>query len=711
MKRNFWRFFIATVISVGGFCGTVVWFKLGKDDRAHGTRKPLAQLSQSTNEVQRKPLQRVIWESVNKNDELFTGEAIRTAPNAEAQLLFLKTGTLVHLDPDSLVVLEENDKGLILDFLQGNLFVQASGKGDAGAQELTLKSGSGEIKVNSADLSLSKNKNGRVDLEVHRGEATLKQGNKKTALDTTHSAELSDQGVTLATDHIQVFRPLAGESVYLNLAKSEKLNLTWKPLAPGYTITTEFGETRGALTKQGAASAPGEVGQVAFKAKPGRWFLRLTATPTAPDSKLPALASSVIPFTVGPKSPPTLVEPRQEASVLKIDTGSQVTFKWLSRHKFVSQVFEMASDPSFKNADVRENLTGEATNFRKKISEGTHYWRVTGFLKHKEKNEPLSSAPGKFSVVAQRELKPPTLLWPPHQHRLTLPEVQKNNLTLKWQKPKDVERLHVLVEMKNKDAWKKIYDQDTDLAAAKVTDLTPGEYRWQVASYEEDSERSKVSKLFSFTIEDLAHLEWVNVEPTVEYEFSTPAPSLSARWKAPVGNELKYRFKVSPAQEEGETGKWQMTKQTLFDIAVPSEGAFIAVVEALNNRDLLVARSEPKTFTVKRRPLLPAPRWAADTPEVLKSDSKGNLTFAWQQVEGAERYLMILESPDGAVIEQKEISRTTASLSRLKPGEYHVHLKSVDGLKRPGLNGDKRKVSVPNSSDIRAPKIKAMKVK
>ena len=72
---------------------------------------------------------------------------------------------------------------------------------------------------------------------------------------------------------------------------------------------------------------------------------------------------------------------------------------------------------------------------------------------------------------------------------------------------------------------------------------------------------------------------------------------------------------------------------------------------------------------------------------------------------------MILESADGKVVDQKEISRTTASLSRLKPGQYQVHLKSIDDFKRPGLDGEKRKLEVPNASDIRAPKIKAMKVK
>src|SRR3954468_13264539 len=127
MKKNLWRVAVALIISSGGFVGTVVWFESGKAESQRGDKRPRARLNNSNNEVQRKPLKRVIWESINRNDELFPGEAVRTAPNADARLFFLKSGTMVHLEPDSLVVLEETEKGLSLDFLQGNLFVQSQG--------------------------------------------------------------------------------------------------------------------------------------------------------------------------------------------------------------------------------------------------------------------------------------------------------------------------------------------------------------------------------------------------------------------------------------------------------------------------------------------------------------------------------------------------------------------------------------------------------
>jgi hypothetical protein len=708
MKKNLSRLIVALVISSGCYFATDRIFRESGGDDANGNRKAVAHLSDSTNEVQRKPVKRVIWQSVNKNDDLFPGEAIRTAPNAEAQLFFMKTGTKVHLDPDSLVILEETDKGVSLDFLQGNMFVQSTEKGGEG---LTLKTGNGEIKLKSADMSLSKNQNGHVNLEVHRGEAELNQGTKKTSLNKDKSAELSDQGVSVANDRMQVFRPLAGETLYLDLAKSDKLDLGWKPLPPGYTVSIELGTTRGNLQKLATTSAPGEAGKILLSAKPGRWYVKIVAKSDNP--KLPILASSAIPFTVEPKSPPSLVEPRQDALIIKQTPSDPVTLKWFGRHKFSGQYLEIATDAQFKNIKVSEKeLAGHLDTYAAKIDEGNYFWRVTSYLTLNGKSEGLRSTVGKFTVTAKLNITPPTPASPTNDQHLSFLDTQKTGVPLKWQNPRGVERVKAVVEHKVGDTWKTVMDRELETTSVQVPDLQPGQYRWKISSMDPKGGESKPGPTLQFTIEDVPKIEWLAKSPSAdtEYEFETPTPSLRAQWKAPATPPASYRFKVAL---EGATdgAVWQNTKQALLDIPVPAEGRYQAVVEALNAKGQLVAQSDLKIFVVKRRPLLPAPQWSATTPNILKADGKGNLTLGWEQVEGAQNYLMILETDDGKVLQEKEISRNTASLSRLKPGQYKVHLKSVDGLKRMSLGGDKRKLEVPNSSDIRAPKIKAMKVK
>jgi hypothetical protein len=702
MKRNLKRLIIALIISASGFAFTQIWFTSSNKTRHMADQKPVAHLSETTNDVKRKPQRRVIWESVSKNDDLYPGEAIRTSANGEAKIKLVKSGAVIHLDPDSLVVLEESGNGLALDFLQGNLFVQSS---EAGATDgLTLKTGKGEIKLKSADMSLSRDQAGQVSLEVYKGQAELQQGAQKLSLEKDKSASLGEGGMTIAKDRVQILYPQAGESILLNLTKGEKLDVSFKPLPAGYNVTAEWGHKRQSL-KPAGSSVAGDAGKITVNGKSGKWFLRLVAQSS--DPALPPLNSIIVPLHIDPKSPPALIEPTAETPVIKANKEAAVTFRWLNRHRLQSQILEVAADPLFKNVKVKQTLRGEDDNFESALPDGTYWWRVTGFLKIKDKVEPLMSPVIKFTAQSTFEIKPPALVWPADQQKLSYSETQKSGVTFKWQAPTGLNTFHALVEKKTKDGWKPVIDRDFETLTTKLTDPSSGTYQWKVATLDPKGGESKTSPTFTFVIEEMPKIEWVE-QPDI-YEYPTPTPTLHAQWK-PMASAASYRYRIAAKNNSNEPS-WEPTKQNLFEANVPAEGEYEATVEALNSKGQTIAQSAPKTFTVKRRPLLPAPQWAENTPESLKADPKGNLSFGWEQVDGANHYLMILESEDGKVVDKKEVKRTTASLTRLKPGQYKVKLMTVDTLQRPSEQASTKDLYVPTLSDIKAPKIKNMKVK
>jgi hypothetical protein len=713
MRRNLWRLAFALVISSGCFLATVIWFQTGQvKDRSDSGKKAVARLSQASHEVQRKEVSRVIWENISRNDELFAGEAVRTTEKADADIQLLKTGTVIHLEPDSLIVLEENDNGLALDFLQGNLFVQggaAAPTGSGGAAPgagLTLKTGSGQIQMKSADMSLSKDQSGRVNLEVFKGQATLQQDGRKLDIAKNNGVVLSDKGVSETKERLQLLSPQAGQTVLLNLTRGQKLDLGWKPLPAGYTVAAEVGPSRSALRP--LASFPGESGHAGIHQRPGKWYLRLVATST--DASKPRLTSLVTPFTVEPKAPPVLIEPMPENPVLKASPDAHVQFRWLNRNKYISQLFEVADDDRFTKVITRQALAGEVDSFETPVPDGLHYWRVTGYLKEKDKTEGLSSRGFRLEVSSSWKIQPPEPLGPSAGQRLSMAEARRKGVTLRWKAPLGVKRFKVTTSRREGAAWVASHEQETEATMLKLADVQPGTYRWTVASLDPKGGSAQTAGPFEFTIDNLPKVEWAQTDgDSSVYQFTTPTPSLATQWKA-VDGASSYRYRVS-AEGAQDAGPWRVTKLNSFDITVPDEGRYNAAVQALDDKGQVSAESESRAFEVKRHPLLPAPRWAEQTPEVLKSDRKGNLSLGWEEVEGARQYLILLQSPDGKLIEQKSVSRNTASLNRLKPGEYQVRVKPVDSFQRPGGESEARKVEVPVTSDIRAPKIKAMKVK
>lgn len=702
MRRNLWRITVALMLSIGGFMGTQYWFENSKDKTVARNRVSMAQLSHAVNEVQRKAVQRVIWESISKNDELYAGEALRTAPNAEAQILF-KSGTVVRLAPDSLIVLEENAKGVRLDFLSGNMFIQNENKTDS----LTVSTGQGDIDLKSVDLSLSKVAGGTVHLDIHSGSAEINQGQKKTLLTQQQSLSLSGKGIQVDNDHLKLLTPAPGQTQFLS--HQQPLLLSWRPLPPGYMVEVELGKSRQQLNKSKRAPLLGSLGSAPLPIKPGAWQIRLTARDTK--GQRPTLTSQVTSFQVEAKTPPQLTEPAADARVTVLPVDRRVTFHWVNRHQFQSQTFELTDDQNFKNIKNRAELSGELSTHQLPLENGIYYWRVTGKLK----SEGLVSSILMFSVDTEKGVPQPALVFPADKSHHSLAQVRSSGLNFQWENGRENAKSIFKLEQKSGATWKTIRNQSTEASLLSLKEFTAGTFRWHVVALPEPPATKPVlSKVFEFNVEPTPILEWAHPAPSLQYEFTGAAPSLSLAWKAwtpPAGVEIKYRYQIAGQSESLDTSNARLTKQTSFSVNLESEGHYQARVEALTIDDHLLAQSAVKLIQVKRQVLLPAPQWGTATPDVIQSDSKGNLQVDWMAVDGAKHYLLILESAKGKVVKQSEILRTTASLTELQPGEYSVRLKSVDARLRPGPDSEIRKIIVPTPLKMRAPKIKLMKVK
>lgn len=700
MNRNIKRVAFALIVSAGSFFGTVVWFNAGQMESRVTDSHPIAKLNESKLEVQRKPQRRVIWENVNKNDSLFAGETIRTSAGAEAEILLLKSNTIIKLEPESQVILEENEKGLSLNFLEGNLYVQSSGTtGDNG---LTLKSGNSQVKLTSADLSLSKEQSGAVNMAVFKGQAELEQGGKKIALDKETSATLSGDQLSVDKDRIQVLWPKVSEPVLLNLVRNEQLEVRFKPLSPSYTVSVEWGKSRNKLQALPATVA-GDQGRLQVESKSGQWYMKLVAKSS--DPSLPQMSSMVFPVKIDPKASPTLVEPVAAEPFIKGAADGAVKFRWTSPHKYLSQVLEVATDKNFQDVKIKRTFEDQTSKHDETLPEGWYFWRVTGYIESQGKQEALTSPIVRFMAKDKWELQPPVLTWPSNGQLLTYGSTQREGVILKWQAPAGVKKFDIQLFKKNGTQWTAVSEKQVDVAILPFIDPKPGQYRWRVSSVHPENGSKKTSKDWQFVIGDMPKIDWADNNSL--YEFTTEKPTLRAQWKPFDRAMSKYRYRVQRGTQANE--EWDITSETTFEKELPAEDTYTAFVEAVNERGQVVAQSDGKTVTIKKFLLLPPPNWTSTTPETLQTDAKGNLSFAWEAVPGAQEYVMVVEDFQGKKT-QSRVRRTTASVTRLTPGQYKVHLRSVDSQKRVGDRATSKSLVVPATSDINAPKFKSMKV-
>src|SRR5690606_30806890 len=115
----------------------------------------------------------------------------------------------------------ENETGLALNFLQGNLFDKAA-SGIEGSQDITLHSGGNEISLNKANLSLTKTLQGETNLEVFGGSAEVRKDGKQILVKENQIGVLNQQSLDVK-DRIKVLFPEPSETVYIVPKKQQQL--------------------------------------------------------------------------------------------------------------------------------------------------------------------------------------------------------------------------------------------------------------------------------------------------------------------------------------------------------------------------------------------------------------------------------------------------------------------------------------------------------
>jgi len=695
MSKTVRRLLIATMISASGFAATITWYKLSENtELGAGNQKPIARLVTSVNDVQKKQVQKLIWQPAIDNEVLHVGEAIRTAPNAEARIEFLASKTAIDLEPDSAIVLEENNGQLSLDFIKGNILVKAdtsSGSADSG---ITVKSGDKNIALGKSEITLGKSKSGDLDLQILKGTVT--------GIDSK----------SLNAGRITVVSPLPGDPIYVNPEAKEFAEFKWQPLPTGYDVFLEIGTARNLLKPVAGAMAAGDTGTLTANIKPIRGFYRLVAR--SKDGSLPEMFSTVVRTSVLAKTAPIPLSPEKEALVAVSKADPNISLLWSNPAGFTKVILEIASTPDLKQKIKTEYLEQTTKYIFTPENSGQYYWRISGVLEGRK--EVVSSPVRSFKLNLLDALLPPELELPKANEKIPSESIKTKGLMLTWKAVTGADRYLVTVEKVNvasertPAATEKVFEQEGKVLQVSVPDLKPGNYRWTVASVNKDNEFSKPAEKRNFSIQTLPVLQWVDGKNRDDYYYITLKPSVGLKWEKGDAKATSWQVRIYKGDSDVNPVTQKLTT-TGTELVLPEDGLYRAEVEALNDRGQVVARSSSREVRVAPAPLLPGPQFVDGTPNEIEASGSGQAAFRWLGVEGAKQYVMEIQTPDGKTKKEYNFSALEGQLRGLMPGEYKVSVRAIDQNGRMGPPGEEKVLKVPNQSNMRAPKLKGVKVK
>jgi hypothetical protein len=694
MSKIVKRLLVAAFFSASGFAGTFAWYKYtGKKSLKLNDAPVIANLISVSNDVQKKPVKKIIWEPVNLNEDLRFGEAVRTSAESEAKIKFLNSNTIIELEPDSAIVIEENDGKTSLDFLSGNILVKSDNPTTNGTSDVTLKNGDKKIALGNSEITLGKTKTGELNVQVLKGQVAGIEG--------------------MAQEKIKVLKPLSGDRVFLNLAAGEQAQVEFQPLSATYQVTLESGSTRSDLKPSSGAIASGEKGSLTTPFKIGKNFFRLVAKSS--DPKLPELYSAVLRTQVSPKLPPLPLSPEKDAQAFLNKAKPIVSLIWNNPAGYSKIIVEIATSADLKQKIKAETVQNTSQyNFTPEKA-GTYFWRVSGIYDDK-KGSSIASSVQKFKVNFQNQLEAPQLELPKNDEKILAESISELGVTLTWKAAPGANKYkyhierHITQNERAPTSIEKILDGETPLLQIKAKDLKPGTYSWSVTSMNSEGFSSKPTDKNIFTIQGTSILEWADGKTQDDFYYITLKPSVTLKWQK--GDLQATNWELQILKDGTETPLFsKKINNTGLDVDLPSDGSYHAQVAAFDDRGRILARSVTRNVNVKAAPLLPAPEFAANLPKEIIGSGGGTASVQWQNVNGASKYILLIKSTDGHLNKELSYKEKSAAFKNLMPGDYEISLRSVDEHGRIGPLGETRKLNVPSQSNVGAPKLKGIKVK
>lgn len=482
------RIFIAALFSV---LGMIMTYGISHRYHSHFVEvdkpSPVARIVSSQNEILRRPAQRLIWQRALSQQELYPGEALRTASDAEAEIEFLGRDATVQLDPDTVIEIDENDGEMNLDFLKGNLLIRSN---DA-KKKITLKSGDQKIALGKSIVSVSKSKTkNSLDLDVLKGQIQILNKGTKTQ--------------PIFQPKLKMISPTANGVVFLSGKKGEIVAFRCEGVGTDYQIKLLQGPARNRLQENmNITPVKNSCGVVVRDLSVGRQYFQLQAE--SKNKKNVKLLSSVFRVDFRSKQPPVPVEPVQNSMVSLQRLANGIDFRWANPGELSELIFEVASDKNLKHSMKKERFYGKKLSHSIILKDltGAVYWRVSGKL---PSGEFISSPVQKLNISNQvaQILNSPLLKAPLHLTNVDFDQQKEKPLTLVWTPVKGAAIYEVTISedledsSQERDPW--VWTQDVEMTKLILRPLAMGTYSWSVVAKKSDGARSRTSATWKFKV-------------------------------------------------------------------------------------------------------------------------------------------------------------------------------------------------------------------
>lgn len=649
-------------------CATSLWF-FWKDLNSSSTRNDIEKIATihfKRNISQRKFNDRVVWERLQQDSELYNNDVIRTSDGAEAVVMF-SDGTKVDLNENTMIqVMLDKDGSVNLSISGGNVDVD------------TTASKSEAVKLNMGDgSSVSLEKGSRVSAVAATGDGgaassiTVQDGNAVVSTAGGESQKISngeavsiEKNGELSRQTITVTSIPKNLSVYKTSKEMEPVTLAWQTSENNLRAVAEvaldkaFENLISRQTAQGSSSV-----KITPKADEKKLYWRVYPQ----DEKEKAVNGQI---TIVELTGAVITSPLDNSVFGYRTEPPSLRFNWNEAAYAESYKIEVSRTSDFNSPVISERV--KATSYSdSSLEKGLYYWRVTPYYSVNDIGYALPSATNSFEIEEREALSVPALTLPADTARIVLGEAEQN-VIFSWKS--DVKNADYNIQISQSPDFEKVLQnveaaQTTVGKRFNINTLPEGTYYWKVlrnsAEDREASNEFAESSVRSFTV--AKYVPGINrlVYPPDNYLIEEKLlPRMSFSWK--LASEYKGAGAEAVLQiSENSAFNNPLIQETLsasdFTGAKLTDGTYYWRVGVLRDGNI-EALSDSRSFRVTQ-PFAAPQIIQPQNAEKLVVAYKDSLAVEWNEVYGADYYKLVIYDDEDKPYKTEKVSDTKLRLN------------------------------------------------
>jgi hypothetical protein len=611
--------------------------------------------------AERKYSEQAIWENVAQNAPVYNFDSIRTAAGSVATIK-LQDGTEIILEENTLILLNQSEQGLAIDFSRGGI---AANRETGSNAAFKINTANATVAIDRGNLNLSQTKRNELNVNVSTGSALISTESGEQAVTSNQIALVKKDSADVSDVPIIPLTPLASE-YFITFAPRKNISFSWKSdIKENLLLELSRNQSFSVITESFKIKGSRQTTRIPLSI--GTYFWRLKAQ-NNPEKKSP-----IHRFTILQEKPLTPVAPFPGQIFSFRNKYPTIVFKWTGNEQATSYNLSIARDKRMKQQVTQ--LKSEVTTISMTdLPEGVYYWNIRSNYGITTDSLPPASTVHTFTITRKEQLGQPQLLSPANKSSFSSLTIIQNKLFFSWSKNRDAQEfeLQIAKDKNFKNIIHTITSTSNFHALTKI--LAKTTYYWRVITIAKDRARSLPSPYFSFSITDPKKIRLISPAEGTSFETTQSTQGIHFNWQDPNQGK-RYYFELSTRKDFSSLVHSNNLTSHTITINKLEEGTYYWQVSLLDKNKKSIAQSTRASFTIAGSLPDPVALYPLNN-NVIDMRKKSSITFKWKPVQGATMYTFYLFKTIAGI--NKQVFLTTlgknsynlTNLSLLDKGQF-----------------------------------------